>query len=554
VVTTEIQKNNLLRLVGRKLTDAQLEESLHQIKAPIDSIEGGSLIIEVNGDRPDLLSAGGIARSLKGYLGIEKGLPDEKFKSGGAIVNVDPSVKGVRDFIVCAIIEDVKISDDDLKDLIQIQEKLTLTHGRKRKKVAIGLHDMAALQGPFRYKAVDPDSVSFVPLGKAKNMTMREIVEAHEKGIEYGGIVSEHKKWPIIMDFRNQVLSFPPVINGALTELSTSTRKIFVDITGTDFHACNIALNIICQDFSDRGAKVKTVDVKYGKKTIVTPETTPEKMELKVGYANSLLGMQLSAKQIIEALGKQRISATIKAGNSLECQIPRYRADFMHSVDLIEEVALGYGYNNFEPKPPSVFTKGGILQRTKLIDAVTDLMVGAGFLQVNTPVLTNSRIAAKSLSEIPQIKIKNPISEEYGNLRSSLLPQMIDALSKNTHNPYPQKLFEIGFVAKPSPKSPVRASNDLHLAAVFATSTSNLVDISGTLLDMLKMLNIPFNPLKTGLKMLIPGRQAKIEGKLGGKTSEIAILGEIHPLVLENFKLEVPVCAFEVNLEGFLTN
>ncbi|MEK6954867.1 MAG: phenylalanine--tRNA ligase subunit beta [Candidatus Micrarchaeota archaeon] len=564
MVTTAINKIYLLRLIGKKLSDQQLEESLHQIKAPIDSIDGGTLNIEVTGDRPDLLSAEGIGRSLKGYLGIEKGLPDEKFKSGGGVIFVEPSVREVREFIVAAVIENVRITDDDLKDLIQIQEKLTLTHGRKRKKVAIGLHDAKSLVGPFIYKAVDPDSVLFVPLGKTQKMTMREIAQKHEKGIEYGGIVSGARKWPIIVDSKNQVLSFPPIINGTLTELSTSTKTIFVDITGTDFHSCNIALNIICQDFSDRGALVRTVEIRAGSKTIITPQTAPEKMLLSTEKANKLLGTELSQKQIIEALGKQRISATIKSAVSLECLIPRYRADFLHPVDLIEEVALGFGYNNFEPKAPSVFTKGGVLQRTKFIDSMTDLMVGAGFLQINTPILANSKTALKSLSEIPQIKINNPVSEEYEYVRSSLLPHLLDALSKNTHNPYPQKLFEIGQVAKKDDKSPLKATNDLHLAAVFANSNSNLSDISGTLLSLLDHLKISHNLSPSLLKVFIPGRQGKISGKFNGKgggspnihagthSIDLAFLGEINPQALENLKIEVPVCGFEIDLESYV--
>lgn len=552
MVTIEVRKKYLLGLVGKKISDSELGEALHQIKAPIDATDGETLAIEVTGDRPDLLSAEGIARSLKGYLGLEKGIPEEKFQKGNLILHVDPSVKGVREFIVAAVIEGVNISDADLKDLIQIQEKLTLTHGRKRKKVAIGLHDMRMLAPPFHYKAVGPDSLSFVPLGKTQKMTLREIVGKHEKGIDYGGIVSSYNNWPIIMDSKNQVLSFPPVINGTLTEIATSTKSIFVDITGTDFHACNIALNILCQDFYDRGAKVKTVEVRYNDRFVITPETAPEIMDLNINAANSLLGVELSPSQIISALAKQRISASIKNERSLECQIPRYRADFLHQVDLIEEVALGFGYNNFEPKPPSLFTKGSLLQRTKLIDSITDLMIGAGFLEINTPILTNMKVAQKSLTDLPQIRIKNPVSEEYGAVRSSLLPQMLETLSRNMHNPYPQKAFQLGLVALPDDKSETRASNELHLAAIFANSDANLVDLSGILLELLNSLKIAHILRKSDLKMFIGGRQVSIDAKIGGKHfPAIASIGEIHPAVLENFKLEVPVCAFEISLEPF---
>ncbi|MFH0971431.1 MAG: phenylalanine--tRNA ligase subunit beta [Candidatus Micrarchaeota archaeon] len=553
MVTTSVRKGYLLRLVGRKLNEQQLEEALHQIKAPIDSVEGDELNIEVTGDRPDLLSAEGIARALKGYLGIEKGIPPERFERGKFVLHADKSVKNVREFIVAAVVEGAALADDDLKDLIQIQEKLTLTHGRKRKKVAIGLHNMEPLVWPFYYKAVEPESVSFVPLGKSEKMNLRQIVEKHEKGIDYSCCLDGLSKYPVIFDSRNQVLSFPPIINGILTELGTGTKSIFIDITGTDFHACNTALNILCQDFADRGAKVCAVEIKYPEKTVITPETAPEKMDLDVEYANKLLGTSLPAEKIISALGKQRISAKIKNAAVIECHIPRYRADFMHQVDLIEDVALGYGYNNFEPKAPSVFTKGAVSQRTKFIDLISDLMIGAGFVQINTPILTNQKLADKTNGEEKLIKIKNPISEEYENTRYSLLPQLIETLSKNTHNTYPQKLFEIGYTAKADPESDTSTRNDLHLAAIFADTGANLAELSGTLLELLRHLRVEYNLSKSRLKTYIPGRQAVIFAKMGNDAHEIARIGGIHPAVLDNFKLEMPAVGMEIDLEKVIS-
>ncbi|MEK6843647.1 MAG: phenylalanine--tRNA ligase subunit beta [Candidatus Micrarchaeota archaeon] len=542
MVTVNVNKKYLLQLIGKKVSDAQLEEALHQIKSPIDSMDSDNLVIEVNGDRPDLLSAEGISRALKGYLGIEKGNPVEKFQKSGIIVNIDSSVKAVREFIVCAVIENLKISKDDFADLIQIQEKLTLTHGRKRKKVAIGLHDMSMLVAPYFYKAVEPKSVSFIPLGKDRKMDLQEIIEKHEKGIDYAYILDGAKKYPVIFDSKNQVLSFPPIINGALTMLTTNTRYIFIDITGLDYHACNIALNILCQDFADRGAVVKTVEIKSGGNSITSPETSPEKMELDIGFANKLLGTELSAKQIIECLEKQRISAKIKNAKTIECLIPKYRADFLHPVDLVEEVALGYGYNKFVPRQPSVYTKGELSENTKLIDDAASLMVGFGFMQINTPILTNAKLAQKVKSDSKLVKISNPISEEYENVRASLLPQILDTLSKNTHNIYPQKIFEIGSTIVANPKIDVQCENNISIAAAIASPTANISDLSPVLLELLKKLQLEFDLHKSELKMFISGRQSQLKGRNG----IFGEFGEINPEILELLKMEVPVSAFEI--------
>jgi phenylalanyl-tRNA synthetase beta chain len=274
-------------------------------------------------------------------------------------------------------------------------------------------------------------------------------------------------------------------------------------------------------------------------------------MDLSIEYANKLLGTDLTAKQIILSLEKQRISAKPKNAKTIECQIPKYRADFMHPADLVEEVALGFGYNNFKPKSPSVFTKGALLGQTKLVDRIADLMAGAGFLQVNTPILTNGRISKSANSQAKLIKINNPVSEEYENVRCELLPHLIQTLSKNTHNPYPQKIFEIGFIAIGDDAQEVRAKNELHVAGSIAHSYANLSELSGVILELLKNLKIHTAIRRSELKMFIPGRSAILAMEISGKQAELGVMGEIHPSVLENFKLEVPVSAFELNLEFF---
>ena len=264
--TIELKVERLERLVGKKLDLKELEYDLQWISLDLEDIneEEQKVKVEYNPNRPDFSSPEGIARALKGYYEIEEGLPSFDVISGDIVLNVDPSVKKVRPYIVCGIIRDIDLDEDEVATLMNIQEHLHWAVGRDRRKVAIGVHDLDKVVPPYRYTAVKPDSVSFVPLhGDGYPMNLEEILLLHEKGIEYAHILEGKEVYPIIFDSNNEVLSFPPVINGVLTTVTDETKNLFLDLTGTDFKAINLALNILSTTLADMGAKLETVKVNY---------------------------------------------------------------------------------------------------------------------------------------------------------------------------------------------------------------------------------------------------------------------------------------------------
>jgi phenylalanyl-tRNA synthetase beta chain len=154
------------------------------------------------------------------------------------------------------------LDDYTVKSVMDVQEKLHLTHGRYRMKVAIGVHDLDRVEPPFTYKAVDPASVSFVPLDMTEELNLREILAKHPKGRDYAWCLEGKKKYPIFIDKNNNVLSFPPIINGELTRLTENTRNLFIEMTGTDQQAVDAALNIVSASLADRGGRLQTVEIK----------------------------------------------------------------------------------------------------------------------------------------------------------------------------------------------------------------------------------------------------------------------------------------------------
>ncbi len=555
--TIELKVERLERLVGKKLDLKELEYDLQWISLDLEDIneEEQKVKVEYNPNRPDFSSPEGIARALKGYYEIEEGLPSFDVISGDIVLNVDPSVKKVRPYIVCGIIRDIDLDEDEVATLMNIQEHLHWAVGRDRRKVAIGVHDLDKVVPPYRYTAVKPDSVSFVPLhGDGYPMNLEEILLLHEKGIEYAHILEGKEVYPIIFDSNNEVLSFPPVINGVLTTVTDETKNLFLDLTGTDFKAINLALNILSTTLADMGAKLETVKVNYeGESEIVTPNLEPKKWEVNVDYINSVIGLNLSTSEMIKCFKKVRMDAEkSKKKGHLDVVVPAYRGDLMHPIDFTEECAIGYGYFNL----PLTIHEGGIGQYHPIQDysnRIRKIMIGAGYLEVINFILASSEKQfnyMKQESEIREIvDIANPVSKEYNTTRTRILPKLMDTLLLNRSEEKPIRIFEVGDVILLSKKEETGTKREVHLSAVSYHEDADYTEIKSSLDFIMTSLGY-FDDYE-----IKPGKNPSyIDGRYGEiylKDLIIGEIGELHPEILLNFKLEFPVSAFELNIEHF---
>ncbi|MFX0047568.1 MAG: phenylalanine--tRNA ligase subunit beta, partial [Candidatus Hermodarchaeota archaeon] len=452
--TLELKIERLERLVGRNLDIKELEYDLQWISLDLEGIneEEQKIKVEYNPNRPDFSSPEGIARALKGYYELELGLPSYDLTPSDIELDVDPSVKKVRPYIVCGVVRNIDLDEDEVATLMNIQEQLHWAVGRDRKKVAIGVHDLDKVEPPYKYTAVKPDSVSFTPLhGDGYPMNLEEILLLHDKGIEYAHILEGKELYPIIFDKNNEVLSFPPVINGELTTVTDETKNLFLDLTGTDFKAINLALNILATTLADMGAKIETVKVVYeGEKEIVTPNLDAIKWEINIDYVNSYIGLNLSPDDMIKCLQKVRMDAEKSTKkNHLYVYTPAFRGDIMHPVDFTEEVAIGYGYFNI----PKTIREGCIGQYHPIqtfLNKIRTIMIGAGYLEVLNFILTSSEkqydYMKQDYDEINLIQISNPVSKEYNTTRISLLPNLMDTIRFNRSEEKPIRIFEVGDV------------------------------------------------------------------------------------------------------------
>ena len=544
--------------MGKKLNIEELEYDLQWIGLDLEDInkEEQKIKIEYNPNRPDFSSPEGIARALKGYYEVELGVPKFEIKQSEVILNVDPSVKKVRPFIVCGIIRDIDLDEEEVATLMNIQEHLHWAVGRDRRKVAIGVHDLDKVKPPYRYTAVKPDSVSFIPLhGDGYPMNLEEILLLHDKGIEYANILEGKEVYPIIFDDNNEVLSFPPIINGVLTTVTDETKNLFLDLTGTDFTAVNLALNILSTTLSDMGAKIESVKVNYeGEKEIITPNLELTKWDVGIDYINSYLGLKLSTSEMIKCFRKVRIDAKeSKKKGHLDVYIPAFRGDIMHPVDLTEEVAIGYGYFNI---PKTI--RGGCIGEYHPIQVFSNkirtIMIGAGYLEVLNFILTSSEKQydhmKQNYDENNLIRIANPVSKEYNTTRTSLLPNLMDTMRFNRSEEKPIRIFEVGDVVLLAPEEETGAKREIHLSAVSYHEDADFTEIRSTL-DFIMTAIGHYNEyeIKVGINpSYINGRYGDVYIK-GIKVGEI---GEINPDVLLNFKLEFPVAGLELNLQKIL--
>jgi phenylalanyl-tRNA synthetase beta chain len=515
--------------------DEKMQNKIAMFGTPLEKFDDNEIEIEVFPNRPDLLSYHGFKRSFLAFLGKKTGLkkyqvhkPEKDYK-----IKIDSSLKNIRPYTACAIIKGLKFDDDKIKEMIDIQEKLHQTLGRKRKKLAIGIYPLEQIKLPITFTAMEPDKIKFIPLESEREMSGLQILQRHPTGREYAHLLAGKAKFPVFIDADKNVLSMPPVINSHKTgKVTTETKDVFVECSGFDFNSLNKCLNIIVTNLADMGGKIYQMELHYPDKKI-TPNLNPEKIKINQKNVNELLGINLKEKDVK--------NLTEKMGHNYNknyIETPAWRTDILHEVDLIEDIAIAYGYENFIPEIPKISTVGEENKREIIKRKIGEILSGMNIIEVSNYHLTTKREQFKNMitPEEKIIEVENS-KTDFTILRKDLTHYLMKVLSENVDSEYPQKIFEIGKVFTPD------ETENLALAI----APSNFTEIRQILEYLFKMININVKieePEKVP-NYFIDGRTAEI--KLEDKT--IGFIGEIHPKILRNWKIKMPVSLFEINLE-----
>src|SRR3989338_5853959 len=522
----EISLSDLNGLIGRRLTLNELQDAVLYAKGEVEAAAGDLIKIDIkDSNRPDLWSAEGIAREIQGRYTTKRGMPTYKAAKGKLVVKVEPKVKNVRPYTVCAVVHKLKIDADVLSQMIQLQEKVATTFGRNRKEVAIGYYDLDKIKPPIRFTTVKPEGIKFIPLDFDRALTPREILELHPKGKEFGPLLRGMSEYPMFIDANDNVLSIPPIINSDISgRVIEKTKNLYIECSGFNMKFLLPALNVLVCALADRGAIIETVTVKYPDRTIVTPDFMPRKTVVDVDYINKVAGMNLTAKEIVELLRKARHDAFAK-GRKIEVISPAYRQDIMHARDIAEDVIISYGYNKIEPEMPRLATIGGNDQREVLTSKVAKVGVGLGLQEIISYMLTSraNLFAKMKTKEEKVVEIENAVSENWSIFRTSILPNLLDFLSVNQHVEYPQRIFEIGDTVLPDERRETRTRDVRKVAAAVADTKVSYEEISSLLDALLAAFGIDYKLQKISHPSFIEGRAAAVF--VGGKS--IGIVGEV---------------------------
>jgi phenylalanyl-tRNA synthetase beta chain len=531
--------DELERLVG--VDREVIIQKLPMIGCDIERVSDDHIDVEFFPNRPDLYSVEGVARALRGFLDIELGYKHYKVKKGDWKVYVDKSVLDIRPRIRCCVVKGLKMSDEVIRSLMEIQEDLHWTIGRNRRRMAIGVHDLSKIEFPLTYKAVSGD-FSFVPLDFDKVMTVEEILREHPKGKQFAFILEGKDKYPMIVDAKGEAISFPPIINAEKTRVTEKTTDLFIDVTGFDEYV-DKALNILATMLADRGGILESVEVVYPDKTYVSPDLNPKKMEVRKEEIYGLLGFKLSDSDIKLALERMRFGVEEIDNEKVVVLIPPYRADIMHEWDVIEDIAIGYGYERIEPEYPKTTGIGLSHKWNDLREVVKEIMIGLGYLEVITFTLTNERVQYDYMRrKRPEpwkgyVPVMHPLTEDHTIIRTDLLPKLLEVLAVNKHHPMPQRIFEVGDVV-------VGMKNRLKLACCSTHSKANFAEIRSVVQAVMRELDVKWDVKESDDPAFIEGRRANVvvDGKVVG------VFGEVHPEVLEKFDITNPVVGFELDL------
>jgi phenylalanyl-tRNA synthetase beta chain len=562
--TIQIKKKDLEDLLAHSISLSDLNARLPLVKGELKGFDEatGEMKIELNDtNRPDLWCVEGIARQFR--IHRDRKAPAYSFyrskRGAKAAIDVDPALQNIRPFIGACIARGLSVDNETLLQLIQTQEKLSESFGRRRQLVSIGLYRLEKIRFPVRYRAVDREGTRFTPLGFDSPLSLAEMLEKHPKGIAYGGILSGTPAVPLLVDQEDRVLSFPPIINSReIGEVQVGDSDLFVEVTGNDFRMVALTVNILAANLADRGAGIEPVEVRYPYDTdrgkiVPLPAVLAEPMRVALSEFGLRLGESVTrteATRVLKGYGYQVQSRD----KDLSVSVLPYRDDLLHPVDVVEDFAISRGYETFEPEMPSEFTVGGVSPEAAFSDRVREAMIGMGFQEVISNILTQREESldrmnlgdAEGVGGI--VSVENVMSHTYSALRNAVIPSLLRIEAASSKCFYPHLIFETGETAVIDPQSPDGTLTVLRLAALLAHPGATFSELHACLDHLMYYLGRDYRLEPSPHPSFIDGRS----GRVVQDGLELGVIGELSPAVLENWQIAMPSAAFELNLDALL--
>ena len=557
-------------LLRQKLPVAELEKILVYAKAELDKYDESTdeITLELNDtNRPDLWSAAGLARQLRSVLGAETNSgydffsdPKRTQTNDDRVIYVDSDMRDIRPFIVGFEAAGQPVTDSVLKEIIHTQERLVWNYGRKRKSIAMGIYPTRAIRYPLHYRPGDPQTTKFTPLGMERPLSLAKILETHPKGQQFGALLRDFDRYPCIFDDRGVILSMPPIINSVEAgEVAVGDDHLFIELTGDNLEHLHTANNIVACDLRDMGFAIKSVTVRYDSDGNGEGYTTPYNFHIphraRIAQIHKLLGVELSAQQITDSISRLGLACRI-ADDAVEVTPPPWRNDYLHEVDIIEDVMIGMGMEHFTPLPVSDFTVGQLLPIEQLSRQIVRIMIGMGFQEmIHNYLVADEDFIHKMYPrdrwaeiENVSIRIANPRSERHNMVRGSIIPSLLASCAVSAQAPLPHRIFEIGKTITKNADANYGSVTEQAIGIVYSAVDAGFSSINEQLSAIMYYMNIPYGIQESEDPRFIAGRCATIHHD----GAVIGTMGELHPQVLENWHIQVPTTACEMDITSLL--
>jgi phenylalanyl-tRNA synthetase beta chain len=540
--TITLNKDVFEKLVGKILPLEKLKDRISMIGTDLERIENNEIEVEIFPNRPDMLSEQGFARAFSSFIGVKTGLKKYDVKSFESKLTVKNLPKQWPYAVAC-VVKGLKLNDEKIREIIQLQEKLGTTFTRNRKKGGIGLYPLDKINFPITFTGKKPKDITFRPLEFPQEINAQQILNKHPKGREYGYIMENWETYPVFIDAKGKIMSMPPIINShTVGKIDENTTDIFVEATGIDLRTIKISLAILTTALADMGGKIYSLEINYPetKNKFTSPNLSPEKMKLDLLYINKWLGLNLKEKETKILL--EKMGYGYEKGQVL---IPAYRADILHQVDLAEDIAIAYGYENFEEIIPNVATVGEENSLEKFSNKIREILVGLKLLEVkNYHLTTKENLNKKMLLDQKLIPLQNALGE-HNHLRNSLIPSLMKNLKDNQHHEFPQNIFELGRTFNHDKKEETGIKEIKNLSVLICHEKTDFTEIKQIIDVLMVSLGLDYCVKESEHPSYIKGRV----GNIVVKNKVIGTIGEISPTILEQWALMVPVVTFELNLE-----
>ncbi|KAK9926203.1 hypothetical protein M0R45_023445 [Rubus argutus] len=595
--TVSVGRDRLFAALGKSYTEREFEDECFRFGIELDDVTTEKAIIrkekhldddevdedeeviykiDIPANRYDLLCLEGLSQALRIFEKKEE-VPEYKLanisKESMIKMHVKPETSLIRPHVVCAVLRGMTFTEASYNSFIDLQDKLHQNICRRRTLVAIGTHDLDSIQAPFSYEALPPSSISFVPLKQVKNFRADELMEFYRSDLKlkkFLHIIENSKVYPVIYDHNRTVLSLPPIINGAHSAITLKTKNVLIECTATDLTKAKIVLNTIVTAFSsycERKFEIEPVEVIYPDgKSHVYPDLSVYNMDVSLSYINRKIGLSLGADEVIGLLNKMQLGAeqsvSGKNQDNITVYVPPTRSDILHPCDVMEDVAIAYGYNNIpRTKPASSPASLKPLVLNELSDVLRAEIAMNGYTEVLNFILCSWRenfdMLRRKDDKSKAVVVGNPRSSDFELVRTSLMPGILKAVGHNKDHPKPIKVFEVGDVTLLDEKKDVGATNCRQLAALYCGASSGFELIHGLVDRIMQVIGAVSVPVgdNTGYYLKHseePEFLLRVQASIYYKGKQIGSFGIVHPEVLKNFDIPDPCSYVEINIESFL--